>query len=366
MRTRGNKMSTPEAEIPVALASAAQAVPIEGAIETLKTVLKLPSERDYFIFLAITAQAHMIDLLESVVYIGLKGARGTGKGTAVECFILLTPNGVILAETTAAYLASVLDEGRTIAIQEADSVLQNSPILTSILRDGYRRGATKGLMVKDENGEWTPHEKSIFGGKAFDFHSLGDTHLLGRTHVIPMERDDSVDRAMDAEKKARHLAPVRKWLIAEASRAKERWTKERVDEIWDDEAFRDEVVGLGGKSGREHVIGANLLLVCKVMEWEGFDAIRAAMKDRRAVDDLSDAAEVIGVILELSESLQIGADDPVLFEAILETINDRRAGLRLPHMSVQKFGAVLDDLGFKKPQTWQKLTGGQHRNKSAT
>jgi len=332
---------------------------IEEALVRIRKVSKPKSELGPFAILAWGAQSHVVELLESVFYLAFKGKTGAGKGTSLESACLIASNAVLLSVTTEAFLSTVLDEGRAVGIPEADKLVDRNPIVGKMLRDGYRRGAVAGLKVPRATGSgWDTTERSLFGPKAFDFHLSLDGHLLGRTIVVEMEPDESVDRALDAEKKARHLAPVRAWLALEAERVLHGWSKERVDALWDSAQFREEVGALGGKNGRDHVIGANLLLVCRVFGWEDYEAeIPRLIADRRPVQDSSDEAEVLDLLSEIVGS-SITPETRVATSTLHEQVNEARGRLRLGSMSRKALGGVLTDLGFRKGVDWVRETSG--------
>lgn len=343
---------------------------LDKALATIARVLRPVDPRDSFSILAYGAQGNLVDILESVFYLGFKGPTGSGKGTGVEAATALIPGGEVLGATTEAYLATVLDEGKSIGIEEADQLLKKNPAIAALLRNGYRRGVFYGFKVPVEGKKWETARRSLFGPKAFDFHSFLDPHLLGRTLVVAMRPENDVNLALDAEHKGRHLAPVLLWLKAKAEEAKSNgWSRERVAALWDTPEFRQRVARLGGKAGRDHVIGANLLLICDAYGWNYEAEIRRLVADRKTLQEFSDEAEVAEEILTWwRESGGPGVILPT--ESLLFRINDRRASLKLRSMTPQRHGAILRDLGFEKgpvsdPEaTWVTEKKGEQRNKS--
>lgn len=331
------------------------------AIKRIGIVLGCPDEVDYARILIWGGQAHIVDLLESVVYLGFSGRTGSGKGTAVESCILLTPDGEVLGSTTEAYLASVLDEGKALGLEEVDKLLTKNPVIASLLRNGYRRGVSYGFMLPAAKGKgWERANRSIFGPKVFDFHSSLGTHLLGRTVVIEMKTDNSVDRAMDAEKKRIHLAPVRMWLESEARLAKENWTRERVATMWDDPVFRQRVKRMGGKWGRDHIVAATMLTVCDVFGWDLDDMVRRIVSSRKTIDEWGEEAEVIDAILEGATTEE---DNEIPVEYLLLSVNDKRHSFKLNAMTPRRLSSILKDLGFEKGDTYYKSKSGTCRDK---
>ena len=55
---------------------------------------------------------------------------------------------------------------------EADKLIQKYPAIASLLRNGYRRGVYYGFKVPAEGKKWDTARRSLFGPKAFDFHTF--------------------------------------------------------------------------------------------------------------------------------------------------------------------------------------------------
>lgn len=344
----------------------AETLDLGGAMARIRTVLKVVHDRDYPAALIFAAQAYVVDLLESVFYLAFKGKSGAGKGTAVESAILLTPTGIVLGNTTPAYLSAVLTAGRTIGIEEADTIIKRSPEIAMLLRAGYRAGIAAGLMVPVGENAWLATKRSLFGPKTFDFHTTLETHLLGRTHVVDMEPDDSVDRAMDAEKKRKVLEPVRVWLANQAEKAMGSWTRDRVEAHWDDPAFRRRVAAMGGSTGREHVIAANMLLVADIMGWDYDAIVKELMANRKTIDEFSDEAVVAEKILSIVGTNPRPEIEISVVDELLEGINNDRHRLRLGPMTPHKLAAVLKEIGFTKTgdsPTYYKAKSGPYRDR---
>ncbi len=342
------------------------------SLEAIGRVFRPVDLRDTFPVLAFGAQAHLVPLLESVFYLAFKGATGAGKGTGVEVAILLTPAGEVLATTSGAYLATVLDEGKAIGIEEADKLIKKDPTIASLLRNGYRRGTYYGFKVLVEGKKWETARRSLFGPKAFDFHSTLEPHLLGRTIVVPMRPENDVDLAMDAERKGRYLAPVKIWLARLAHRytgedAREDAQK-RVEALGDDAAFRARVKGLGGKTGRDHVLGANLLLICDLLAWDYEDEVRRLMAGRKTLEEFSEEVEVVEEVLTWWR--ENGGKGEFPTDDLLGRINTVRESTKDPRrLTPHRLGTILRDVGFEKggvtdpSATWVKSKSGESRNR---
>lgn len=333
------------------------------AIERLKKILSLPDERDYVSLLVWAGQAHLVDLLDSVFYLAFHGKTGSGKGTAVETCVHLSPDGILVSTGSEAYLAARLDEGKTVGIEEADVLMKKNETIEGLLRNGYRRGAKYGKMVPKGKAGWEAQEYDIFGPKVFDYHASMSAHILGRSVAIGMRADNSVDRALDAERKAAHAAPVRMWLEGEASEVlKAGWTKDRVDALWEDPLFRERVAGIGGKWGRDHVIAAVMLTVSEVLGWDLGGMLQDVMKNRKTLDEYGLGAEALEILKEDF------IDDPEWiypFDRLHQAVNDRRKQLNLHGVSAKALSAALQDLGFEKegPLYYKEKARTEYRQK---
>ena len=335
----------------------------ETAVERLKKVLSLPDERDYVALLTWAGQAHIVDLLESVFYLAFHGKTGSGKGTGVETCVHLSPDGILVGTGSEAYLAARLDEGKTVGIEEADILMKKNETIEGLLRNGYRRGAKYGKMVPKGKAGWEAQEYDIFGPKVFDYHASMSAHILGRSVAIGMRADNSVDRALDAERKAAHVAPVRRWLEGEASEARKAgWTKERVDALWEDSLFRERVAGMGGKWGRDHVISAIMLTVCEVFGWDLGGMLRDVMVNRKTLDEYGLGAEALEI---LKEDFVDNPEWIYPFDRLHHAVNDRRKQLNLRGVSAVALSTALQDLGFEKDGDYyyKETQRGEYRQK---
>jgi hypothetical protein len=339
---------------------------LEDALARVQRIVKTTDPLGAFVILLWALQAHLVEFLDSVFYLAFKGQSGAGKGTALESALLLTPNGELLSITTPAVLAAVLDDGKALGIPEADKLLAKDPLIGKILRDGYRRGASYGLMIPtgDPNHPWKQTNRSLFGPKAFDFHVSIDSHLLGRAVVQLMERDNSVDRAMDAERKARRLAPVRAWVARQTVEARRNWTRESLDALWDDAEFRKEVARMGGSTGRDHVVAATMLVLCRLVGWEYADQVRKTIRGRKTLDELGEESEVLDAIKGMATGHEADPEFELTTEDLLIRINDQRKRQSLYSLSPRALGGVLSELGFKRDEDWFRGKQGPNRDKS--
>jgi hypothetical protein len=348
---------------PLSISGLAPCADLAEALAIVTRIVKTKDPVGPYAILAAAAQDWAVDLLTSVFYVGFKGRTGSGKGTAVESTILLTRSGEILSNATPAYLNDLFNSGNTaVGFQQADKTIQKDETVKAILLNGYRRGASSGIMVPASEGRgWVRSKLDIFGLKVYDFPVTIDTHLLSRSVVLDMETDNSVDRALDGEDKAEALAPVRLWLEAQSIRIKQKWTRARVAGLRQDRRFRSRVAALRGVHGRDHVIGAALLLVSDLYGWDQEEASRQLLSRRRQVEDFSQEEEVHTYL----EGLWDGTPDfLVTFDSVLEGLNEKRGRARLDGFSSRGLSSLLQDLGLRKDSgEWFKPTSGPMRKK---
>ncbi len=334
---------------------------VESALASLGTVLKPKDPASLAVILLWGAHTHVIERFTSTFYLAFQGSTGAGKGTGVETCILLTPNGKVLSEGSDAYLSTVLNEGRAVGIEEWDILARKNNGVEGLLRNGYRRGVTRGLMVPGPGGKgWEIAERSLFGPKVYDTHTSPSGHLLGRSILIRMEVDNSVDRALDGELKAQVLSSLRSALTALARQALAEWSQARVDDLWRSPEFRARVKRLGGRTGRDHVIAGSLLLTCDLYGWDLEEQLRAIIAGRPKFDEYGVETEVIEVIRDLTGVPAPGSEVPV--SEVLAEVNRRRQERGESYrLNSRGLAAALQDLGFRRPEEWDRAWSGTHR-----
>ncbi len=122
----GDPLDKAKAEGEEALAALKEAADlgVEGTVERLKLLEVFPQEQDYLLQVLWSAHSYLVDLFNATVYLGFRGPKGSGKTTATEISTYLARDGELLTDTTDAYLSTVLDDGRTVGLDEADKVLR--------------------------------------------------------------------------------------------------------------------------------------------------------------------------------------------------------------------------------------------------
>jgi hypothetical protein len=324
-------------------------------------------DRSYSLLILVwAAHTHLIARFNSTFYLGFQGKTGSGKGTAIETCIHLAPNGVVLSDASDAYLASVLNEGRAIGLEEWDSLVRKNPGIEALLRNGYRRGATRGIMVQKGHGKkWEEATLSLFGPKVYDTHAGPSGHLLGRSVIVPMEPDDSVDRALDAEGKSELLEPIRGLIEGRAKRALAEWPQERVDTHLRSQEFRRRVAGMGGRNGRDHVVAALVLVTCDMMEWGLEPELRPIISGRTTVEEFGIEVEVIEAIRRLCPDC--GTETELRTDLILGEVNRQRGTTGVTaRLTAKSLGAALRELSFKRGPEWGRAKSGPNRDATVT
>jgi hypothetical protein len=330
--------------------------------ERMEAIVRTKNRGYSLLVIVWAAHTHLIVRCNSTFYLGFQGKSGSGKGTAIESCISLTPNGVVLSDATDAYLASVLNEGRAIGLEEWDSLVRKNPGIEALLRNGYRRGATRGIMVqKGQGSKWEEATLSLFGPKVYDTHTGPSGHLLGRSIIFPMEPDDSVDRALDAEDKAELLRPLKSALEGRARLALIEWQQDRVDRHLRSPEFRARVASMGGRTGRDHVIAALILLTCDMMGWDLESELRPIISGRTTVEEFGLEAEVLETIRRVVGDIR--PERELSTEGLLGELNKRRQETGVAgRLTLKGLGGALRELGFKKGPEWERAKSGPNRD----
>ena len=340
---------------------AAESSDPRSAIAPLRRVLLLRHDWQYWAILLWAAQSHVLPRLRSVFYLLFTGGMSSGKSTALKAAIAISRNGEVLANTTPAYLATVLDDARPIGLMEAHDLLgAKDPTIKNLALNGYQRGATIGLMVPSATGGWRRETRSAYCPKAFDVNGPVHTHVWSRCVPIHMEADDSVDRTLDAANKTTLLEPVRKWLTETATQALAEWTEEKVTDHYASPQFRTRVAGLGGVVGRDHELGAAMLLTADIMGWKIDTIIGNIAANRSPLPEDGPHLVTIDALLGPLPTV----DGWVLVESVRKIVNDRLTEIEAPEVSEKAFSKVLDDLHIVKGKNRLKGTTEPFRHRA--
>lgn len=335
---------------------------VEGAVERLKLLEVFPQEQDYLLQVLWSAHSYFVDLFNATVYLGFRGPKGSGKTTATEISTHLARDGELLTDTTDAYLSTVLDDGRTVGLDEADSVLRahKQGMIASLLRSGYTRGAAYGLKEwvpgdGKEKGSYNTVRRELFGPKVFNFHSNLEAALLSRTLVIDMEPCDDSDMAVRNIFKERFLAPLKEWLRIETSEALRKWTREDVEEMMLSEGFLREVKAMPALTGRDYQVASILLATATVLGWDLGDLLARVLEGRRTLDEFSDEAHVASYLMDCWDGKKAEVFVPTMH--VLEAVNAERDRAKQKPMHRNRLGEVLRELGFRKGRggNWVKI-----------
>lgn len=341
------------------------AMTLSKAISILRTVVDHPDPFFHASLVLGAAQDHVVDLLQTVFYIIFSGGPDTGKGTANAAAMALTRNGIVLGGASGPYLRDTLGTGRAVAVSEFETLLKENQQLLAVIRNGNRRATSKvGLKIPDGNG-WKNVEVDTFGYKTMDFHDRLDSHVLGRALLHETVRSKNLDVAMDAEYLAERLAPVREWLAAMATKARESgWNAQKVREVWDSPEFRARVRVFKNAWGWHGIIAAYLLLINDIFGFGLEGEIRTLMDARET--ELSEAAQEVQ---EAIEELAGGDVKPTtelrVKDDVLAKVNTHRKERGLPPRA--SVTGALRELGFIKGQDWISGNGnwsGPNRGKA--
>jgi len=127
-----------------------------------------------------------------VFFVSIQGQFGGGKTVLAEMAIELSKHGKF-ARPSEAYIARMSDEQKiSLFVDEIDSLYgtEDSSVL-SILRTGYRKGATHDILVKKGDG-WEPEAFGTYGPKIFTAHGQVEDALMSRSlPVLTTESDYS-------------------------------------------------------------------------------------------------------------------------------------------------------------------------------
>jgi len=336
----------------------------EDAVELLNKVQVFQSSEDYMKQLLWAGHTHLIDLFNVAVYLGFKGPKSSGKTTATAISVLLAKDGEMLSDTTEAYLSAVLDDGKTLGLDEADQILgaRKQTVIASLLRSGYTRGAYRGYKEwvqgdgKEKKGEWVNKRLSLFGPKVFNFKNFLESALMSRTMIIQMEPCRDSDVAINNLLQDRYVLPVKTWLSSHAKKSMEPWTKEKLEDLLDSEEFRKEVKNLPGAHGRDYQIGAILLATCKVMDWELEELIGTVLKEGKTLDEFGVEYEVLEYLVNRVPTDFVPTSD------ILRDVNSSRKTGNLRSLSPHGLGDALKDLGFRKGDNYIKERASGYDN----
>lgn len=153
----------------------AEAPPIDGAVvlddttEWFARFLAMPDRRDYDLTTLFTVSTHLAVELYSSPRIQIDSTMpGSGKTTLLDHMARLCHHPVQAASLSSpALLVRLLQNGvRTILIDEVDRVLRPEnpgvPELIAILNSGYRRGASRPVLVPVKGGSWETKEMPTF------------------------------------------------------------------------------------------------------------------------------------------------------------------------------------------------------------
>ena len=146
----------------------------------------------YYTLALFVIQSWVYELLPSVFYVSIQGQFGGGKTILAEMTIELCKHGKF-ARPSEPYIARMSDGQKiTLFVDEIDSLYgtEDSSVL-SIIRTGYRKGATHDILVKKDDN-WEPEAFNTYGPKIFTAHGQVEEALMSRSlPVLTTESDVS-------------------------------------------------------------------------------------------------------------------------------------------------------------------------------
>lgn len=142
---------------------------LDAVHDWLRRFIITPSDGDLHILTLWAAHTWLIDVLPSTPRLQLDSiAPGSGKSTTLEHLGRLSRDSSHMASiTSAALLARMIhDRPRTLLLDEVDRALDPKAELTkdliAILNSGYRKGATRPVLVPVKGGDWEAKEMSTY------------------------------------------------------------------------------------------------------------------------------------------------------------------------------------------------------------
>ena len=143
--------------------------PLDAARDWLGRYLRTVHPSDLDLLALWAAHTHVVNEVYTTPRLLLDSpVPGSGKTTALEHLARLCVNPVQMAAVSSpALLARILEDGmRTLLIDEADRTLRPDKDgvadLIAMLNSGYKRGATRPVLVPVKGGGWAPREMPTF------------------------------------------------------------------------------------------------------------------------------------------------------------------------------------------------------------
>lgn len=190
--------------------------PLDDVLKWLTRFIVTPSEDDLHILTLWAAHTWLIEELPSTPRLQIDSiAPGSGKSTTLEHLGRLTKDAAHMASITSAALLSRMINARprTLLLDEVDRALDPTADLTkeliSILNSGYRKGATRPVLVPVKGGGWEAEEMSTYAPVAMAGNSprLPDDTRSRLTRIVLMpdvegraEETNWEDHEEDAER----------------------------------------------------------------------------------------------------------------------------------------------------------------------
>jgi hypothetical protein len=216
---------------------------LETAAEELRGLFRFKRQSDAFLFLLIAFETYIVDLLDVLVNLGVKGPISSGKTTLARAFALIGKNVELAATATAAAIPALAAISNALVIDRVDRRLKSTdgPTFSQMLDAGYERGLPYRKMVfSAETGQWSLGSYDVFGVRVLTYvEGLESLHssTASRTPEVVMlpARSGKVRRA--ARRLPEKLAAITIWLRTEAERALGRYDRASFRALEDSKAF---------------------------------------------------------------------------------------------------------------------------------
>jgi len=177
----------------------------ENAHAALRNHVVFSQDWHYDIVLLWAAQPHLKEVLpdKCCVNLAFTGGKSSGKTTATEIANSVA-EGKVLAGGTYAAVIRTFDSGKTVGIDELDSLVKRLPEIEDIIRQGNNWNAVYETCIKTKGGKWIPDDLKIGGPKVFNLR-----HRHAETERRPPWREQPL--SCESNKSRYHLAQAHLW-----------------------------------------------------------------------------------------------------------------------------------------------------------
>jgi hypothetical protein len=255
---------------------AAEGLSLNGAIDRLARVVELRDRVDYVLLLLVVAQTYIIDVLERLAFLGIKGVVGSGKSRTSLVVEFLGKEVVIATSLSPKLLTRLAATKNGLAIDRLDRILsktnQDAASISQLFDAGSERGIPYRCLEFDESTRrWVNAEYETFAVRFGNYVELPEAEVSSASRLVEIEtvlsRKGGTRR--NAARYWRDLAPVRLWLEDEARRALGKYDMHKVDKLQDSPEFTkfSDARDLDTETPRRASLAELLWIVATVFEW---------------------------------------------------------------------------------------------------